>query len=246
MERSGTRLIAWLAAGAAALAGSGVLSGCGGGPSTRGLTGTRSALGTGPHTASVPRGRQASAELDLVSGASTVQVTSARLGADLIRAATPADSGVRPDLITGDGTVQVYLDSTGRSGPAAVQIVLNSAVTWHLLFAGGASQISVAPARLGGADFAAGASLISMRLPRPSGTVTVQLAGGASQVSLSLPAGVPAQLALDGGASSATLLGRTHTGVAGGTVLTSPGWSKASARYEIAAPAGVSSIDVTG
>jgi hypothetical protein len=143
------------------------------------------------------RGRQASAELDLVSGASTVQVTSARLGADL-------------------------------------------------LFAGGASQISVAPARLGGADFAAGASLISMRLPRPSGTVTVQLAGGASQVSLSLPAGVPAQLALDGGASSATLLGRTHTGVAGGTVLTSPGWSQASARYEIAAPAGVSSIDVTG
>jgi hypothetical protein len=246
MERSGARVTAWLAAGAAALAGSGGLSGCGGGPPTSGLASAKSAVGPAPHVATAPRGQQASAELDVVSGASTVQVSSAALGADLVRATTPANSSVKPDLISQQGTVQVYLDGTGRNGPAAVQIVLNSAITWHLLFAGGASQISAAPARLGGADFAAGTSLISLRLPRPSGTVTVELAGGASQVSLSLPAGVPARLALDGGASSAALLGRTYTGIAGGTVLTSPGWSQASARYQVTAPAGVSSIDVTG
>jgi len=93
-------------------------------------------------------------------------------------------------------------------------------------------------------DFAAGTSVISMILPRPGGTAPVTLAGGASQVTLSLPAGVPARLRLDGGAASATLAGRIHTGVAGGTVLATPGWAGAINRYDLDAPAGVSAISV--
>lgn len=198
------------------------------------------------HTATAPRGLRSSAELDVVSGAATLSVSTARLGGDLLRVSTPADSGVRPDLVIGHA-VQLYLDSTGGTGPAAVQVVLNSAVTWRLLFAGGASQTSadLGDGRLGGADFAAGSSLISLNLPRPSGTVTLELAGGASQVSLGLPPGVPAQLRLTGGAASANLLGQVYTGIAGGTVLTSPGWAQATARYLIDAPAGVSSIKVS-
>ena len=95
------------------------------------------------------------------------------------------------------------------------------------------------------ADFTAGSSLITMQLPAPDGTVTVELAGGASQLNLSLPAGVPARLRLDGGASAVTLGGRSYTGIAGGTVLTMPGWAAASSRYEIDAPAGISAISVT-
>ena len=83
-----------------------------------------------------------------------------------------------------------------------------------------------------------------MQLPPPAGTVTVVLAGGASQVNLSLPAGVPARLRLDGGASSATIGGHTYTGVAGGTVLAMPGWDGAPSRYDIDAPACVSAISV--
>jgi hypothetical protein len=98
--------------------------------------------------------------------------------------------------------------------------------------------------QLRGADFAAGSSRITMRLPRPRGTVTIMLAGGASQVSLATPAGVPARLRLDGGASTATLGGRNYTGIAGGTVLTGPGWTSAVDRYDIDAPAGVSTISV--
>jgi hypothetical protein len=103
------------------------------------------------------------------------------------------------------------------------------------------------PYRLAGSPwparrFAAGSSRITMRLPRPRGTVTIVLAGGASQVSLAAPAGVPARLQLDGGAATATLGGRTYTGIAGGTVLTAPGWASAADRYDIEAPAGVSMI----
>lgn len=199
------------------------------------------------HVATAAVGSRHTAVLDVVNGATSVSVSTARLGSELLRVSTPPSSGLRPDLVVGS-TVQLYLDSAGGSGPAAVQVVLNSGVTWHLLFAGGANQTSadMSSGRFGGADFAAGSNLIAMTLPRPSGTVTVQLSGGASQVSVGLPAGVPAQLRLLGGASSAILLGHTYTGVAGGTVLTSPGWAQARNRYLIDAPAGVSAINVTG
>jgi hypothetical protein len=199
------------------------------------------------HVATAALGLRRTAELDVVSGATSVSVSTASLGNELLRVSTPPTSGLRPDLVVGS-TVQLYLDSEGGHGPAAVQVVLNSAVTWSLLFAGGANQTSadLTGGRFGGADFAAGSNLIAMTLPRPSGTITVQLAGGASQVSVGLPPGVPARLRLDGGASSAILLGHAYTGIAGGTVLTSPGWAQARARYLVDAPAGVSAINVTG
>jgi hypothetical protein len=200
-----------------------------------------------PHAVTVARDGTERAELDVVSGATTVTIGSARLGGELLRASTPANSGVTPDVVVGR-TTQVFLDQGGGSGPAALRIVLNSQVTWRLVFAGGATQISVdLPAgRLAGADFAAGASLITMRLPEPDGTVPIVLAGGASQVSVRIPAGVPARLRLDGGASSATIGEDSYTGIAGGTMFTMPGWATASERYDIEAPAGVSTISVTG
>jgi hypothetical protein len=199
-----------------------------------------------PHTAVAGRDHRTRAELDVVSGATTVSVTTANLGGVLLTATTPSNSGVTPDLV-GGGTVQVFLDSTGLPGPAALHVVLNSAVTWQLVFSGGASQTSVdlSGGRFSSADFAAGSSLITLALPRPAGTASVVLAGGASQFSLSLPAGVPARFLLDGGASTATLGAQSYTGIAGGTVLTMPGWPAALSRYEIDAPAGVSSISAT-
>jgi hypothetical protein len=146
-----------------------------------------------PHAVTAAREGRDRMELDVVSGATAVAISSARLGGGLLRASTPADSGVVPDLVVGD-KAQLFLDGTGLSGPAALRIVLNSQVTWRLVFTGGASDMSVdlGAGRFGGADFAAGSALITMRLPEPDGTVTVVLAGGASQVSLSIPAGVAA------------------------------------------------------
>jgi hypothetical protein len=206
----------------------------------------RPAAADRPHTVTAARDGRERAELDVVSGAATVTISSARLGGELMRASTPANSGVAPDLVAGT-TTQLFLDGTGRPGPAALRILLNSQVTWRLVFTGGASQMSVdlGAGRFGGADFAAGSALITMRLPEPEGTVTVVLAGGASQVSIGIPTGVAARLRLDGGAASATIGGHSYTGVAGGTMLTMPGWASAPRRYDIDAPAGVSAIAVT-
>jgi hypothetical protein len=228
----------WLALGAVLLAVSGCTSAL---PPPPGPSGQ-----VPPHTVTAARDGRDQAVLDVVSGASTITIGTADLGTELVSASTPANSGVRPDLVQGS-TVQVFLDQTGLPGPAALSVLLNSGVTWRLVLAGGASQTSVdlGSGSFGGADLAAGSSLITMRLPRPAGTVTVIMAGGASQMSVSIPSGVPAQLRLDGGASSATLGGRTYTGIAGGTVLTTPGWAGATRRYEIDAPAGVSAISVS-
>ncbi len=198
-----------------------------------------------PHTVSVPLGGRGRAELAVLSGATSITVGTAALPGELVRVSTPDGSGSVPGLAVSGGTVQLSLHGAGAGGgPAVVRVTLNRGVAWRLTFSGGASQTGVflGRGRLREADFTAGSSQVTMRLPRPRGTVTIVLAGGASQVTLTAPPGVPARLALDGGASTATLAGHTTTGIAGGTVLTAPGWSRAADRYDILAPAGISDI----
>jgi hypothetical protein len=204
--------------------------------------------GRPPHTATVASDGRGNATLAVLSGADSVTITSARMPGTMVRAWTPANAGVRPELVRVNGTVQVYLTGSGRSGPAAVWIQLSSAVRWRLQLSGGASEttIQMGNGKLGGIDFTAGSSLISVTLPRPAGTVTLTLAGGASQLNLAVPSGVPARLQLYGGASQATLGGQVYTGIAGGTVLTGAGWTAAANRYDLDAVAGVSQVTVSG
>jgi hypothetical protein len=199
-----------------------------------------------PHTVSLPLDGRSRAALAVLSGATSISVGTAALPGDLVRVSTPDGSGSVPGLVLSGGTAQLSLrdSGTGGGGPAAVAITLNRGVAWRLTFSGGAGQTAVflGTGRLRGADLTAGSSQVTMRLPRPRGTVTIVLAGGASQVTLTAPPGVPARLALDGGASTATVAGQRTTGIAGGTVLTAPGWSAAANRYDIEAPAGVADI----
>jgi hypothetical protein len=220
-----------------------------GGVSTAGVV-HRSQLPPAPagYVASLGASGQQEASLAVLSGAASVTVSAAALPGQLLRAWTPTGSSIRPELVVVNGTVQVYLGGTGHSGPDTVWIQVSSAVRWRLQFSGGASQTSVQMSNgaVDGIDFTAGSSLITMQLPEPAGTVPVTLAGGASQVNISLPKGVPARLRLYGGASLAMLGGRAYSGVSGGKILTGPGWSAAANRYDFAAPAGVSLISVSG
>jgi hypothetical protein len=198
-----------------------------------------------PHSVSVPLGGRQRADLAVLSGATSITVAPGTRAGPLIAASTPDAAGSVPVLAVSGGSVQLTLrDSWAGGGPAAVAVRLNPGVAWRLTLSGGASQTAVflGTGRLRGADFTAGSDQVTMRLPRPRGTVRIVLAGGASQVRLTAPAGVPARLALDGGASTATLAGRTRAGLAGGTVLTAPGWARAANRYDIEAPAGVADI----
>ena len=201
----------------------------------------------GPHAVTIGAEGRTSATLAVLTGVSLLTVTAAAMPGQLLRVSTPANSQLRPELTETAGQVQLSLASTGQPGPAVVSVEVNSAVAWRFELSGGATQTSLdlAAGKVAGLDITAGISLIRLSLPRPDHTVTITLAGGATLVELTAPPGVPDRLELAGGASLVTLGGVTYHGVAGGTVLTSPGWSRAASRYDIIAPAGISRFSAT-
>jgi hypothetical protein len=190
---------------------------------------------------------QARATLVIASGATAITIGTANRSGPLVSASTAKHANVRPVIERGRAIKVTLRPAAGRATSTSLRVYLNEAVRWRLVIGGGAVGLvlNLRSAHLRGTEITAGFTAITMRLPKPAGTGTVTLAGGASRVQLDLPSGVPARLALDGGAGHATVAGRTYVGVAGGSVLTAPGWARALRRYQVDAPAGLSSISVT-
>jgi hypothetical protein len=171
-------------------------------------------------------------------------VTSADLGDALYQASTPANSRQVPLETSNGDAVTVSLADVSGAGPAQVDIVLSSHVSWAISFDAGASaeRVDLTGAHLRALTFAAGASSITALLPAPVGDVPVLMQGGASSFLIQTPAGVPYQVSFGGGAGSASIEGGVHSGVAGGTVISSPSWNTAVNRYTIDNSAGVSAF----
>jgi hypothetical protein len=235
-----------------------------------GAGGTALALGASPpsHVASMPADGRTQAALEIASGTPVLDISAARLGGTLLRVSTPASAPVRPAL-SGSRLIVLSLagaaPAPGHGGGAApghgggaapghgggsgyaVRVVLNSAVTWTIDLAGGTQQtdVDLRGGKVSGIAETAGCDILDVSLPAPAGTVPFLLAGGASQFLLSLPGGVPAQVVAGGGAGYLSLDSQSLTGVAGGTVLTTPGWAAATSRFAIDATAGVSRLAVS-
>jgi hypothetical protein len=205
------------------------------------------------HVVSMPTAGQTSAALKVTAGTPVLEISVGKLGGTLLRVTTPDDAPVRPVL---SGSKLIVLSLAGAAqGPGgneqgsgyAVKVVLNSAVTWSLDLAGG-TQRTVADLRGGkvaGIAVTAGSDILDVSLPKPAGTLPFLLAGGASQFLLSLPGGVPAQVTVGGGAAVVSVDDQNLTGVAGGTVLTPPGWATATSRFYIDATSGFSRLTVS-
>jgi hypothetical protein len=234
---SGPRLVLAIAAVVAAVAGAG---------------GTALALTTSApsHAVAVSRGDLTQAALKVTAGTPFLDVRMGRLGGTLVRVSTPDGAPVRPVL---SGSQLIVLSLAGATGPSArgsgyvVTVVLNSAVTWSLDLAGGTqrTQVDLRGGKVAGVAVMAGSAVLDVSLPRPSGTLPFLLAGGVSQFRLSLPGGVPVQVTVGGGASSVSVDDQKLTGIAGGTVLTPPGWASATSRFDIDAISGFSQLTVS-
>jgi hypothetical protein len=202
------------------------------------------------HVVSVPLDGRTGAALEVRSGTAILQVSVARLPGTLLRVSTPDSAPARP-VLSGNAPVMLSLagdaGQPGHGGPYAVNVVLNSAVLWSLEFAGGTQRTTadLRGGKVAGIAFVAGSDVLALALPRPSGTLPILLAGGASRLLISLPGGVPARVTAGGGAAYVTVDDQSQTGVAGGTVIVSPGWSTAASRLDVDATAGVSQVLVT-
>jgi hypothetical protein len=209
--------------------------------------------------------------LVIVSGVPSIAVRVAGrddpgMQGNLVLAATAGDYGARPELgvVGGAGAgrsgqggdagpvVGLSLEPAGTAaggafaGGAALSVTLSAGVTWQLDFGGGTSQTTVdlAGGQVAALDFGQGSSQVAVTLPRPRGTVLLKLDGGASQLLVSVPAGVPARVTARDGASEVTLGGATYRGIAAGTVLTQPGYGAAAGRLDVDAASGVSQVTI--
>lgn len=227
----------WLAVGMVACC---AVAGCAAQPFVRHVAGPIPLA----HVISAGRDTVRQAELDVVSGASAIDVETGDLHGQLYEVVTPKDSNAAPVATVDGDAVRVSLASTSQPGPATMRVVLASTVSWRIRLDGGATEESVnlTNARLAGLVFGAGCSHIDVTLPKPVGTVPVTMSGGASSFELHLPGGVPARVWFAGGAGSATVDGASRAGIAGGTVLDTSNWPTSPNRYVIDNTAGVSAL----
>jgi hypothetical protein len=202
------------------------------------------------HVASLPIAGRSHAALKITSGTSVLDVSVANLHGSLLRVSTPDGAPVRP-VLSGSAPIVLSLAGGGttsaRSTDYAVTVVLSSSVAWSLDFAAGTqrTEADLRGGRVSGIAVTAGSDILDMRLPRPSGTLPFLLAAGVSQFLISLPGGVPTRVTVGGGASYVSTGNQDLTGVAGGTVLTPPGWATATSRFDIDATSGFSRLTVS-
>ncbi|HKS99519.1 MAG TPA: hypothetical protein VJT31_08325 [Rugosimonospora sp.] len=192
-------------------------------------------------TAPLPTGRDAGT-LVVTGGVNELTLRTADLGSTMYRITTPPGSGAVPHATTNHGAVSVRI---AGSGGGAATVALSSRLRWDLRLAGGLSRatLDLSNGSVSGVDFASGLDTVDLKLPRPSGRVPVRVGAGANQLTVHLPAGVPAQVRVRSGAGSLTLDGATHNGVAGGTAYPLAGYPRPDA-YQIDLVTGISSLVV--
>jgi DNA-binding MarR family transcriptional regulator len=197
--------------------------------------------------------------LVFVTAAPRVSITAdATLGSELYRARF---AGAIPSARVRDGVVTIrfprlaWFDWRMRIGDQRLEasthwrrdttdVVLNAALPWRVEFRGGVTSVGadLRPLQLRALELSGGAGSLSLKLGVPSGVVPIHLAGGASDVSITRPAGAAVRLTVNGGYRSATLDGVQAW--SGGRISTS-GAEDAADRYEIEVHGGANRVSVT-
>jgi hypothetical protein len=123
------------------------------------------------------------------------------------------------------------------------EIALNPAVPWDIELRGGASRLSadLRLVDLRSFELTGGTSRVELSLPRPTGVVSIRVAGGMNIVSIHRPAGVAARLTLKGGAGQVVLDAQRVKGL-GNVLLETPDAGFAGSRYEVEITGGASRV----
>jgi hypothetical protein len=128
-----------------------------------------------------------------------------------------------------------------REKPAFVK--LNSSIPWQIQIQGGASKIAMdlREIMLEGLEIGGGMGDLSVRLPKPSGTISVKLSGGASNLSIRRPSGVPVQVRISPGSNKVTI-DKEYIHNRDTLKWESPDYSRARDRYDIAITGGANKV----
>lgn len=152
--------------------------------------------------------------------------------------------GKMPDIRVEGGTVTVKYHMGLR--PPRGEIVLSGRVPWAIRARMGMSHVvaDLEGMELRDLEISAGASHVEVTLPSPEDAVRVRIGGGASDVELIRPTGVPVRVRIGSGASRLAI-DELRLGSAGGkTDWQSPDYEQVEGRYDVEIGAGASELTI--
>lgn len=184
--------------------------------------------------------------LEFIKGAAKVKIAVDATLTDLYRG--EFEGGV-PDIDINGGTVVIgrkrrFLPFDWRV--AKSEIWLNPAVPWEVSLKGGMWKLAAdfRGLELRFLEVGGGASDVEIWLPAPAGVVPVRISGGASHVRLHRPTGSALRAEVTGGASQLVFDRKSLGSFGGRNRLETPGFSAASARYEVRMSGGASELEI--
>lgn len=213
-----------------------------------------------------PRGEARRARLVFATGAPRLNIGGAALGQQVrmvaetaatrltLRAGDPGEElivasfiGPPPDMRSVDGTVNIryrrrMMDTRSREIAAR----LDPSLPWSIEVDGGITDLDgdLRSVSFAGLDLRGGVNHLTLRLPRPDGTVRIVVEGGSSSMRISRPAGVPIALSARGGVSRLRFDARRVDASGSDLRLESSGFATAPDRYELELAGGVSEMRI--
>jgi predicted transcriptional regulator len=158
--------------------------------------------------------------------------------------------GPVPEVRVDGGTVTMRYPRRLRTlfgSNQEAEVALNAAVPWRIELRNGASvtTVDLRSLTLAGLEIRGGASSVTVRLPAPTGTIPVRIAGGASGITINRPPGVEVSIRLKGWAAHLTFDDQTFDAIGSDGRLQSPGYADATGRYDIEVDGSASGVTVT-
>jgi hypothetical protein len=156
-----------------------------------------------------------------------------------------------PTVVVQGGTVTIRYpqvltcDWLNCRSERPAEVALNACIPWDLEVRGGVSGLvaDLHGLRLGSLSLEGGASRVKVVLPAPSGTVSVVILGGASNVTIRRPEGVAAWLRVSGGTTNLKFDDRRISAVGGELDLRDRVYDSANC-YDVAVTGGVNNVSI--
>ena len=126
----------------------------------------------------------------------------------------------------------------------SADVALNTSIPWRFDVDAGVAYLTadLRGLKLTAVNVSGGASRMDLRLPRPSGTVSIHIRGGAATVSIRRPAGVAVRVVVPDGAADVQFDERRIGPIDSQTPLQSPDYDSATDRYDVDGRGGVAQL----
>jgi hypothetical protein len=194
----------------------------------------------------VPLGSITHGRLQFTRGAANVVLRADSSMSDLYRARF---DGPPPEVHAHDGAVTIRYPRTFHPfdwRKRTAEVTLNPAIPWQIEFHGGLSRLDadLSVLELGSFEVTGGASGVAVTLPRPSGTVSVRVSGGASDVGIHRPEGVAARIRVGRGVSNLAFDEQRFGAFGGEMRLQTNDYDGATDRYDVEVTGGASKLSI--